>query len=74
MPMPIGPGMPGPYRVAHALLRCAAAKRREESRRGTHECVRHSYATAGCGACCLCLHSGLGHCHMAPALSHFSSM
>jgi hypothetical protein len=37
--------------VAHALLRavpalvptrCAAAKRREESRRGTHECVRHS--------------------------------
>jgi len=39
--------------VAHALLRavpalvparCAAAKRREESRRGTQECVRHSAA------------------------------
>jgi hypothetical protein len=42
--------------VAHTLLRAvsalvptrrAAAKRREESRRGTHECVRHSSALTG---------------------------
>jgi hypothetical protein len=44
--------------VAHALLRavsalvptrCAPAKRREESRRGTHECVRHGavYCSVG---------------------------
>ena len=28
----------------------------------------------GAGAGCLCLHSGFGHCHTAPALSHFSTM
>src|ERR1019366_9327863 len=26
------------------------------------------------GASTLCLHSGFGHCHTAPALSHFSTM
>ena len=44
------------HSVAHALLRavsalvptrCSAAERRDESRRGTHECVRHSTASTG---------------------------
>ena len=36
------------------------------------------YATTSVGAgvsiSILCLHSGLGHCHTAPAFSHFSIM
>ena len=31
-------------------------------------------AAVSTGASCLCLHSALGHCQKAPALSHFSTM